>query len=40
MPFVVAVMGLPGTDLLLMDTIYDVLKKSGMKTAVAAGKTM
>jgi len=40
MPFVVALMSLPGTDLLLMDTIYDVLKKSGMKTTVAAGKTM
>ncbi|KAM4057223.1 amidase [Hirsutella rhossiliensis] len=40
LPFVLAVMGKPGTDLALIDAIYSVLEKTGSPTAVKAGKLM
>ncbi|RKK89170.1 hypothetical protein BFJ68_g16775 [Fusarium oxysporum] len=40
LPFAVAVMGVPGTDLTLMDTVRKVLKKAGLPTSVMTGKTM
>ncbi|KAJ4251076.1 hypothetical protein NW762_011727 [Fusarium torreyae] len=40
LPFSVAVMGTPGTDLSLMDTVHSVLKKAGLPTSVETGKTL
>ncbi|KAJ5623416.1 amidase signature enzyme [Penicillium lividum] len=40
LPFAVAIMSPPGTDLMLMETIYDVLKSTGRPTVVKTGKKM
>ncbi|KAL3590974.1 hypothetical protein FPOAC2_13179 [Fusarium poae] len=40
LPFSVAVMGIPGVDLSLMETVYSVLEKAGLPTSVETGKTL
>ncbi|KAK0631095.1 amidase signature domain-containing protein [Bombardia bombarda] len=40
LPFAVAVMGRPGTDIALVDTMLQVLKSAGLPTTVKAGKVM
>lgn len=40
LPFVVAIMGKPGTDLALMKTVQTALERAGRPTKVQAGKTM
>ena len=40
LPFVVAIMGKPGTDLALMETVQTALEKAGLPTKMQAGRTM
>ena len=38
LPFVVAIMGKPGTDLALMETVQTALEKAGLPTKMQAGR--